>query len=125
MSSVSHGQQGEKLALEYILSRGYAILDKNWRGAKGQRAPEIDIIAKDNETIVFIEVKTASTSRFGSPEYWITDTKRKRLIAGAQAYIAQNSSDSVSFRFDAIMIDNRSPKPLIRHIVNAFTADIE
>jgi putative endonuclease len=123
MSSVSRGHKGEKLAEEYLISRGYAILAKNWRGVKGQRAPEIDLIAKENDTIVFVEVKIASTSKFGSPAHWITEPKRNRLIAGALAYISQNSSDSVSFRFDAILIDNRAQKPIIKHIVNAFTAD--
>ena len=125
MSSVSRGQKGEKLAEEYLISRGYAILAKNWRGVKGQRAPEIDLIAKENETIVFVEVKTAFTPKFGSPAYWITESKRKRLIAGALAYISQNLSDSVSFRFDAILIDNRAQKPIIKHIVNAFMADYQ
>lgn len=123
MSSVSRGQEGEKLAEEYLISRGYNILAKNWRGIKGQRAPEIDLIAKENEAIVFIEVKTASTSKFSSPAYWITESKRKRLIAGAMTYIAQNSFDSVSYRFDAIVIDNRAQKPIIKHIVNAFMVD--
>jgi putative endonuclease len=123
MSSVSRGQKGEKLAEEYLLSQGYSVLAKNWRGIKGQRAPEIDIIAIDKDTIVFVEVKTASTAAYGSPEFWITETKRKRLITGAQAYMAQNLSELESCRFDAILIDNRVKPPLIRHVVNAFMAD--
>jgi putative endonuclease len=123
MSSVSRGQKGERLAEEYLLTLGYIILAKNWRGVKGKRAPEIDIIAREKDTIVFIEVKTASTEAFGSPAFWITEPKRKRLIAGALAYMAQNPSTSDSYRFDAILIDNRGQKPLIKHVVNAFGAD--
>jgi putative endonuclease len=123
MSSVSRGQKGERLAEEFLLLLGYSILEKNWRGIKGQRAPEIDIIAADNETVVFVEVKTASSAKFGSPEFWITEPKRKRLITGAQAYMAQNQSGFQSCRFDAILIDNRGSKPIIKHIKNAFTAD--
>jgi putative endonuclease len=123
MSSVSRGQKGEKLAEDYLLSQGFSILAKNWRGIKGQRAPEIDIIARDNDTIVFVEVKTASTASYGSPEFWITEPKRKRLITGARAYMAHNSSRLESCRFDAILIDNRIKPPLIKHVVNAFMAD--
>jgi putative endonuclease len=122
MSSVSRGQKGEKLAEDFLLAKGYTILAKNWRGQKGQRTPEIDIVARDKDAIVFVEVKTASTGDYGSPEYWITPAKRKRLIAGAEAYLAQNSTDQQACRFDAIVIDNRTKTPLVKHIINAFMA---
>ncbi len=122
INSVSRGKIGERLAEEYLISRGYIVLAKNWRGAPGRRAPEIDLIVRKNETIVFVEVKTASSSKFGSPAYWITESKRKRLTEGALAYIAENSPELSSFRFDVIVIDNRARKPLIKHIADAFMA---
>jgi putative endonuclease len=120
MSSVGRGKQGERLAESFLVASGYEILAKNWRGLKGRRAPEIDIIAREKDIIVFVEVKAASTDSFGSPAYWITENKRRRLANGATAYLSQHSLDQANCRFDAILIDARSSPPTVKHIKNAF-----
>jgi putative endonuclease len=114
------GDMGEQLAVDFLAARDYKIIERQWRGVKGLRAPEIDIIAEIGDILVFIEVKTASTGKFGSPREWITTAKRKRLIDGAKAYLSLYDPGDRNCRFDAIIIDNREKPPLIRHIENAF-----
>lgn len=114
------GEIGEDIATEYLKKKGYQILERNWRGDKTLRCPEIDIIAEKNNIIVFVEVKTSSTEVFGEPEYWITPRKQRRLAAGARAYLARYKQDKIECRFDAITIDRQPKPPLINHIKNAF-----
>jgi len=120
------GDIGEQLAADYLLSKNYHILARNWRGTKELKAPEIDIIAQKDDTIVFLEVKTSSTGKFGSPREKIDNYKRKRIAQGAQAYLAINNLGEIQCRFDAIIVDKRQKYPKIIHIENAFTLnDIE
>jgi len=115
------GDRGEQIAAEYLKSEGYVILERNWRGNREIKSPEIDIIASKDNTIVIVEVKTASTTKFGSPQEWITIHKRKRLIEGARAYQAIEQPADSGFRFDAVLVDISVRPPSINHIVNAFT----
>ena len=114
------GDRGEDLAVNHLREKGYTILERNWRGVKGFRSPELDIISQIGEIIVFIEVKTVSTSKFGPPQFRITTAKQKRIGDGAKAYLAINNLDSCECRFDAIMIDLGIQPPEIQHIENAF-----
>jgi putative endonuclease len=116
------GQKGETLAAEFLQRRGFQIIAKNWRGSKELRSPEIDIIAQKDSMIVFVEVKSCNTGQFGSPEFWITKAKQKRLSKGAGVYLALNLSDKITYRFDAIIVDCRTEPPIINHIENAFAA---
>ena len=114
------GKIGEDIAANYLIQNGYQILERNWRGAKELKCPEIDIIARKDNAIVFVEVKTSSTDKFGLPESWITPQKQQRLARGASAYLSQLKDDISECRFDAIAIDYRTKPPKINHIVNAF-----
>ena len=114
------GKYGEDLAVDFLIHKGYRILDRNWRGVKGFKCPEIDIIAEKHNEIIFIEVKTSSTSKFGPPEHWITLKKRQRLAKGAEAYLSQNQCQNSGCRFDVIAIDRQRKPPDINHIINAF-----
>ena len=114
------GDRGEDLAVNHLKAKGYTILERNWRGVKGFRSPELDIIARISEVIVFIEVKTASTAKFGPPQFRITPAKQKRIGDGAKAYLAINDLDNCECRFDAIMIDLGIQPPEIYQIENAF-----
>ena len=114
------GKIGEDLAAEYLQRKGYEIIARNWRGVKGLRSPEIDIIAGKNNVIIFVEVKTSSTGKFGSPEYWITPAKRQRITSGAQAFLAQYTKPYEEARFDAIVIDRQTKPVSVNHIKNAF-----
>ncbi len=120
------GKLGEDLAAKYLRLNGYQILKRNWQGTKGQKCPEIDIIAQKHNIVVFVEVKTSSTGKFGSPEHWITPHKRYRLARGASVYLSQNCDDNTECRFDAITIDRQTRPPVINHIKNAFlVSDID
>jgi len=114
-NSVQKGRQGEKLAMDFLLNKGYQILDTNWRF----RHKEIDIIAvKDNE-IVFVEVKARKNTDFGRPEEAVDFKKRRHLIDAAEAYIIAKNV-SLNARFDVISIVNNSR---ISHFPNAFYPD--
>jgi putative endonuclease len=109
------GERGEKIALTFLVELDYKIIETNWR----QRKFEIDIIAKDKEEIVFIEVKTRSTNVFGAPEEAVTLKKQMHLIEGADCYIQENEID-LECRFDVISIILNEKNKEIKHIENAF-----
>lgn len=112
------GKKGEELAINYLAKKGYRILNKNWR----YQHLEIDIIAKDGDMLVFVEVKTRSTGFFGNPEDAISTQKIRRLVDAAEAYILITDSDLDS-RFDVISIllhPNKTPE--IEHFDDAFLA---
>ncbi len=94
------GKKGEDLAVDFLKKNGYQILERNWRS--GQE--EIDIIAsKGYETVVFIEVKTRSTSYFGYPEAAVRKEKQQHLLEAANAYLEVKNWDS-EIRFDILAI---------------------
>ncbi len=109
------GNQGEILAVMYLKSQGYTILETNWRFDKA----EIDIIAQNEETLVICEVKTRSSKAFGKPETFVTDAKQKLLIKAAEAYIQEQQLD-LDTRFDIIAITGDD----LEHIEGAFYPEI-
>jgi putative endonuclease len=113
------GKKGELIAIEYLKSRGYKILEMNWR----TRHKEIDIIALDKNEIVFIEVKTRKNNYFGDPEEAVNLKKQKFLINAAENYIISNKID-LDARFDIISVIGEGSKYNINHIKEAFCPDI-
>lgn len=111
------GKQGEQKALTFLEGQGYKIVAVNWQEHKF----EIDIIAIDNNEIVFVEVKTRATDFFGSPEEAVTITKQQHLIEGANYYLEENEID-LNARFDVIAIVMNEDKTFINHIKDAFSA---
>ena len=109
------GEKGEGVAREFLENLGYKIIAENWR----ERKFEIDLIAIDKQEVVFVEVKTRSTSFFGNPEEAVTPKKQKHLINGADFYIQENEID-LECRFDVIAIVFNSIQKEIKHIKNAF-----
>jgi putative endonuclease len=89
----------EERACEYLRSLGYRIVARNWRWHGG----EVDIIAKDRETLVFVEVKARSGRRFGLPSEAVGRHKRKRLLIAAKAFL-RNDYGKVPVRFDVISV---------------------
>lgn len=96
----AEGDRGEALACEYLLSRGYAILRRNY----AIRGAEVDIIAKEGETIVFVEVKTRSSTRFAAPREAVTPAKRQRIILAATRFLAEYDLCEANIRFDVIEV---------------------
>jgi putative endonuclease len=110
------GREGEKIALRYLKRLNYKILDKNYRCRFG----EIDIIAKDKETFVFIEVKMRRSKNYGPPELAVDKRKREKIGKVALNYITKNNIKDKDMRFDVVAIDMSSEKGDIRLIKNAF-----
>jgi putative endonuclease len=111
------GQRSERLAVEYLKRTGYRILETNFRSTSG----EIDIIAKEKSTIVFVEVKARSSNRFGSPKGAVTAAKQRKISMAALAYLKKSGLTETSARFDVVAIDTAAGKIDIEVVKNAFT----
>ena len=110
------GKNGEQLAKKYLEEQGYIILEMNWRFKRS----EIDIIAKDNETLVFIEVKTRSSALFSQPEDFVSQKKEELMAVGASAFMEQTNHEW-EIRFDIITVLLKPNKaPQIQHLIDAF-----
>lgn len=109
------GAKGEKLAVEHLVRKGYKIIKCNWR----HRYKEVDIIARDKEELVIVEVKLRSTDYFGDPSEAVTLKKQRFLIEAAEAYL-DTIPDEPEVRFDVLSIiaDNQGYK--FDHITDAF-----
>lgn len=95
------GEFGEKTAVEELERRGYAILARRYRTRYG----EIDIVADDAGTVVFVEVKARATPEFGSAAEAVTERKQRRLAAMATDFLARNGLTDRPCRFDVVAID--------------------
>jgi putative endonuclease len=94
------GHRGEDLARRTLQDKGYSILDTNYRCRWG----EIDIIAQQGDELVFVEVRTRSSSTYGAPEESVTLAKVRRLVATAQHYLQNHGGDSLDWRIDLISV---------------------
>jgi putative endonuclease len=111
------GSYGETLATEFIKELGYEIILKNYVYGKG----EIDIIAKDDEILVFLEVKYRKNLEFGRPELQITKSKQHQIKRVALGYLFEHDISDTQCRFDVIAILHLpETDPEINHIINAF-----
>jgi putative endonuclease len=111
------GKDSEQLAVDYLQKLGYTIIQRNYR----IRGGEIDIIAKENKTLVFIEVKSRTTTRYGHAVQSLTRQQQKRLSKAALTYLHQHKLNNQSARFDLIAIQkNQCTGTEIRLIRNAF-----
>ncbi len=113
------GILGEKLAKDYLKKQGYRIWETNYRCPEG----EIDIIARDKDDLVFIEVRTKTSTEFGTPEESITPAKTRHLLAATSRYQQTHSQLPQSWRIDVVAVElNRQGKPSrIELIKNAVT----
>jgi putative endonuclease len=115
-STKDKGKEAEELATKFLKEKNYTILKRNFHfGNIG----EIDIIAKDKDTVVFVEVKARSNPKFYDPLEAITKSKQKNLIAVAKGYIMINDLINTDFRFDIISIDYSVSPEIIEHLENA------
>lgn len=109
------GSKGERIALAYLQKQGYRILDTNWHA----RHYEIDIIARDGNELVIVEVKTRTSEAFGHPSEAVDNRKMTRLINAAERYIHKYKLD-VDTRFDIISVIFSNGRYRIEHIRDAF-----
>jgi putative endonuclease len=114
------GAYGEEVARWELERRGYQVRDRNVRNRLG----EIDIVAQEGSTLVFVEVKTRTGIRFGSPVEAVDRRKQRKLIRLAEGYIARKKLHDVPIRFDIVGVELTNPrKPVIRLYRNAFEED--
>ncbi len=95
------GALGERIACDFLGKNGYEILENNYRCPEG----EIDIIAKQEDTLVFVEVRTKRSRLFGSPEESITPAKREKLRTLAQYYRQEHENLPLNWRIDVVAIE--------------------
>ncbi len=108
------GQEGERQAAVYLQEKGYTVLHRNYR----YRRSEIDLIARQGNVLVFVEVKTRATNAFGFPEEAVTQTKEAMILKAADHYL-QTLVWEHHVRFDIIAVTLSTP-PLLHHIEDAF-----
>ena len=113
MSNITTGKQGEEIAQKYLINQGFKILETNKHFSK---LSEVDIIALDKNTLVFVEVKTRTTDKCGVPLEAITKTKYQHLKNGLFTYLKDNPQYK-KYRIDAISIILK-PKLEIKHLKN-------
>jgi putative endonuclease len=110
------GKTGEDLACRELARRGYAILARRYR----RRGGELDIVARDGPTIVFVEVKTRHDRTFGSAEESVGFVKRRRIVRVAREFVVEHRLADRPCRFDVVTIHFGAGRPEIELFQNAF-----
>lgn len=110
------GRQGEDMAVAFLKEKGWQILDRNWKLGD----LEMDIVAKQANELVFVEVKTRASLNWGNPEDAVDELRKRRMTAAANAYIKYHRLDN-PFRFDIIAIVLNPDEQKIDHIEDAFS----
>jgi len=115
-SRMTFGRWGEQVAADYLIQHGYTLIGRNLRTPYG----EIDILARQADSLVFIEVKTRSSGSLGYPEISITPKKFSHMVSAAQAYLLDHPDFESAWRIDVISIQTMSPgqPPDIVHFEN-------
>lgn len=114
------GCQGEALALEYLIARGFRLECRNFR----LRTGEIDLVMYDGDVLVFIEVRSKTALKHGMPLETINYAKRRQIEKTARQYLARKKiSEDVRCRFDVVgVVFQPGHSPKIEHVINAFAA---
>lgn len=111
------GAQGEELAAAFLKRLGYTIVERNFRCHGG----EVDIIARDGKTLVFVEVKSRRTLAYGVPQLAVTPFKQRQISKAALTWLARHRLQESPARFDVVaVLFNPAAPPQIDHIPNAF-----
>ena len=115
---LKRGAAGEKLACRFLRRHGYKVLYRNFRGRTGG---EIDIVCRDKDTLVFVEVKTRGSEDFGRPFETITREQQHRISRGALAWLRLLDQPDIFFRFDVVeILMAQNSEPRLELIQNAF-----
>lgn len=113
------GRSGEEKAGKHLKKLGYRIIEKNFRTRFG----EIDIIAEDGEYLVFVEVKTRTSSRFANPEDYVDERKQRKILKSAQIYLLQYSLNERKCRFDVVSVSDTDKGAKVEVFKDAFCAE--
>ena len=117
VDKIRYGQQGEDLAAEFLTEEGYDILERNWRFKHN----EVDIIARQDDLLIIVEVKTRSGDSWGEPYTAVDIRKQRYLIFAAERYLYGHDLD-LEVRFDIISIISDKGRVVLEHIREAFHA---
>lgn len=110
------GKSGEEIAASCLVNKGFTIVQRNYRCPSG----EIDIVARDGETLVFIEVKTRLAESFGHPLEAVSTRKQQQVCRAALHYLSRNNLMEAQSRFDVIALLGGTENPEIIHVIGAF-----
>ncbi len=111
------GDEGEDLAVSYLESKEYTILERNYFFEHA----EVDIVAYDEKRIVFVEVKYRTDTAFGEPEDSISEQKQDNIFKAAEAWLYERKMDGAPVRFDVIsIVQKKNEAPMFKHFENAF-----
>ncbi len=110
------GRESEEIAARYLKKKGYKILERNYRTELG----EIDIIAKQKKTLVFVEVKARKSNRFGSPKEAVTPKKQLKISMVALLYLKKTCQGNEKARFDVVTVAGQGKNAEVEIIKNAF-----
>lgn len=117
MDSAALGKAGEGVARRFLAGKGYRFLAANYRSRLG----EIDLVCQDGEVVVFVEVKTRRSGRFGTPAEAVDFRKQRRLYRLAEEFLIAHGLEERPVRFDVLSIDFATgAEPEIEHLVGAF-----
>jgi putative endonuclease len=115
------GAWGEETAARFLIGKGYLILERNWHGPEG----ELDLVGRQGDELVFVEVKARRQRDFGLPEEAVTPAKQRKLRRTAWAYLQAHGLSDAEWRIDVVAIDQGPGGGVARleHYVNAVGAE--
>lgn len=112
---IKRGAEGEQLAATFLQQKGWVVLERNYR----YRKSEIDLIVCRDNWLIFVEVKTRTSTAFGYPEEFVDYKKKQKIFEGADQYMHEKNWQG-NVRFDIVAINLVDGKPKIHHIEDAF-----
>ena len=116
ISRIQTGKRGEDIAVAYLKNRGYRIIERNYKCLFG----EIDIVAKDRDTVVFVEVKSRKSEKFGDPQGAVGREKQKKISRISLKYLDEKHLYPCDARFDVVAIKMLPAGSIVELIQNAF-----
>lgn len=117
MKTINIGQIGETAAINHMKKDGYKVIHKNWR----HRRLEVDLICKKDGMLVFVEVKTRSSSKYGQPEAFVDAAKQRHLLNAADAYCyTTDYASEIRFDIIAVVLNQKQEVKDIKHFPDAF-----
>lgn len=115
-STMQRGNAGEALAMEFLQGQGFRIIATKFRHGRG----EIDIVGEDGGELVFVEVKTRTTARFGEPEESVTGSKERMIRSAAIGFCRRRGMMERFYRFDIVSVMFRGEIVVVKHVRNVF-----
>jgi putative endonuclease len=112
------GQRAEQLCAEALERRGYRVRDRNWRTREG----ELDIVAENEDTVCFVEVRMRTTDVWGDPSSTVSRVKQQRVIRAALRYLQRRPPGQRMIRFDVMTVVGQGKDAAVEHLPAAFDA---